>query len=132
MSSESKGKLGALLILDVDLPVLTGVQGQYNSVDMAGQKSGPGDTAQLRKELLKSGIKVSCQIANKEVFMSSSTKKYDTIILNGLMLSVKNKSEFCAALKKSGAAVYTTDKERVGLSKSGETKISKKNFNIFK
>ena len=130
--SETK-KLGSLLILDVTPSILQGVQGQYSSVDMAGQGAGPGDTYQLRRELMKSGVKVGSQIANKEVYLASNKKKYETIILNGQLLTVRNKKEFISALKRAGGSVWAPEKELEGFSKSGEAiKIGKKNFNIFK
>jgi len=128
----SEKKLGSLLILDVNLPILDALQGQYSSVDIAGQGAGPGDTYQLRQQIIKSGVKVRSEIANKEVYMASNKNKYETIILNGQMLTVRNKKEFSSALKRSGASVFAPEKELEGLTKNGETRIGKKNFNIFK
>ena len=133
MSDEKiKGKLGALLILDVDAYVLEGVKGTYNSVDMAGEGVGPGECHQQRLALVKEGVAVSCQISHKEPFILTAAKKWETVVINGSMITVKDKAAFSKALKSKATTVLVQASSLEGFQKNGEQKIGKKNFNIFK
>lgn len=129
---EKKGKLGSLLILDVDAPTLQALEGQYSSVDMAGMGNGPGDCHGQRQELVKAGFKVSSMLSNKEPYILAAVKKWDTVVINGTLITIKDKIEFHKALKSRASSVLSQAASLEGFSKNGEIKIGKKNFNIFK
>ena len=74
-SSERHAYVCVLVVLDVDLPIIEGLDGSYTGLSMVGQGSGPGDTYHKRNAIIEKGIKVKCEIMNKEFNIATSHKE---------------------------------------------------------
>ena len=112
-------KLGDVIILDVELDILKGIEKKYESVFVAGQGAGPGDTAEYRFYLSSNGINVNCKIENTEFCVNNLKRKYDTIILNGSMNRIKDKERFVKSLYDNANKILSKENSLDGFKKNG-------------